>query len=110
MALGANITAIRKKKGISQSELGKAVGTSEDIIGRYERDEVKPSIEVVIRIADALGVSIDFLVGKTSVELDTKTLNRIQDIQKLEEKDKDNIFELIDAFIRDRKAKKAYSV
>jgi hypothetical protein len=46
-------------------------------------------------------------VGKTSVELDTKTLNRIQDIQKLEEKDKDNIFELIDAFIRDRKAKKA---
>jgi hypothetical protein len=64
----------------------------------------------VIKIADALGVSIDFLVGKTSVELDTKTLNRIQDIQKLEEKDKDNIFELIDAFIRDRKAKKAYSV
>jgi hypothetical protein len=63
----------------------------------------------VIKIADALGVSIDFLVGKTSVELDTKTLNRIQDIQRLEERDKDNIFELIDAFIRDRKAKKAYT-
>jgi transcriptional regulator with XRE-family HTH domain len=35
---------------------GKQVETSGDSIGRYERDEVKPSIEVVIRLADALEV------------------------------------------------------
>ncbi|WP_345766247.1 MULTISPECIES: helix-turn-helix transcriptional regulator [Chryseobacterium] len=34
--------------------MGKAFGTSGDIIGRYERDEVKPSIEVAIKIADVL--------------------------------------------------------
>lgn len=109
MTLGEHITSIRKKKSISQNELGKAVGTSGDIIGRYERDEVKPSIEVVIKIADTLDVSIDFLVGKTTVELDTKTLKRVQDIQQLNDTDRTNIFELLDAFIRDRKAKKAYS-
>lgn len=70
MALGQNITVIRKKLKLSQSDLGKAVGTSGDIIGRYERDEVKPSIEVAIKIADALQVSLDYLVGKTSLEVD----------------------------------------
>ncbi|WP_426473373.1 helix-turn-helix domain-containing protein [Chryseobacterium balustinum] len=64
MTLGQNITIISKKLKLSQSDLGKAVGTSGDIIGRYERDEVKPSIEIAIKIADALQVSLDYLVGK----------------------------------------------
>jgi len=53
---------------------GKAVGTSGDIIGKYERDEVKPSVEVTAKIADALEVSLDFLVGKTNVKIDAKAL------------------------------------
>ena len=109
MTLGEHITLLRKKKGLSQADLGKAIGTSGDIIGRYERDEVKPSIEVVIKMADAIEVSLDFLVGKTNVEIDNKTLKRLQDIQKLNEQDKLHIFELLDAFLRDRKTKKAYA-
>jgi len=53
MTLGQQITALRKKKKLSQAELGKRVDTLGDIIGRYERDEIKPSIEAVIRLADA---------------------------------------------------------
>ncbi|MGY4538175.1 transcriptional regulator with XRE-family HTH domain [Mucilaginibacter sp. UYNi724] len=34
MTLGQQITALRKKKGISQADLGKRVETSGDIIGR----------------------------------------------------------------------------
>lgn len=109
MTFGEQITTLRKRKSISQSELGKTVGTSGDIIGKYERDEVKPSIEVASKIADALEVSLDFLVGKTNVEIDSKTLKRLQDIQKLNEQDKTHIFELLDAFLRDRKTKKAYA-
>jgi transcriptional regulator with XRE-family HTH domain len=109
MTLGENITAERKKKGISQNELGKAVGTSGDIIGRYERDEVKPSIEVVIKIADTLDVSIDYLVGKSNVVIDANTLKRIQDIDKLNLKDKELVFEFLDSFISNRKIKKALS-
>jgi transcriptional regulator with XRE-family HTH domain len=80
-----------------------------NIIGKYERDEVKPSIEVAMKIADALEVSLDYLVGKVSVELDAKTLKRLQDIQSFNEQDKAHIFELLDAFLRDRKTKKAYA-
>ena len=109
MTFGEHITTLRKRKSISQSELGKAVGTSGDIIGKYERDEVKPSVEVAAKIADALEVSLDFLVGKTSVEIDAKALKRLQDIQKLNDTDKATVFEMVDAFLRDRKAKKAYA-
>lgn len=109
MTFGAHTTALRKRKGISQADLGKIVGTSGDIIGKYERDEVKPSIEVASKIADALDVSLDFLVGKTSVEIDTKTLKRLQDMQKLNDPDKAHLFEIIDAFLRDRKTKKEYA-
>lgn len=109
MTLGQQITALRKKKGISQADLGKRVETSGDIIGRYERDEVKPSIEVVIRMADVLEVSLDFLVGKTDMELDSSTLNRIREVSKLPEPDKQQVFLVVDALIRDFKAKKAYA-
>ena len=61
------------------------------------------------KIADALEVSLDFLVGKTNVEIDSKSLKRLQDIQKLNEQDKATVFEMVDAFLRDRKAKKAYA-
>lgn len=47
MELGQNIMLIRKKKGLSQADLGKIIGTSGDVIGRYERGDIKPSIEVV---------------------------------------------------------------
>ncbi|MEJ7830385.1 MAG: RstR family transcriptional repressor [Segetibacter sp.] len=109
MTLGAHITNLRKKKSISQNELGKAVGTSGDIIGRYERDEVKPSIEVVIKIADTLEVSIDYLVGKSNVELDKTVLKKIQDIQKLNGDDKAHVFALLDAFLQSQKAKKVFA-
>ena len=109
MTLGDHITLLRKKKGVSQGELGKAIGTSGDIIGRYERNEVKPSIEVVIKVADALGVSIDFLVGKTDVELDHDTLKRLSEVSSLPEEDKKQVFMVIDALVRDFKTKRAYS-
>jgi len=109
MTLGQHIAVLRKGKDFSQNELGKKVGTSGDIIGRYERDEVKPSIEVIIKIADALEVSIDYLVGKTDFELDKDTLRRIQDVSTLPAEEKKQVFMVIDALIRDFKTRKAYA-
>ena len=76
---------------------------------RFYRLCCEPSVEVAAKIADALEVSLDFLIGKTNVEIDSKALKRLQDIQKLNEQDKATVFEMVDAFLRDRKAKKAYA-
>lgn len=109
MDLGHNVMLLRKKKGISQADLGKMIGTSGDVVGRYERGDITPSIEVASKIADALEVSIDYLVGKTDLLLDKKILNRIIGIQKLSEQDQSHVFAMIDAYLRDAKARKTYS-
>ena len=100
---------IRKKKGLSQAALGKLIGTSGDVIGRYERGDIKPSIEVVAKIADALEVSVDYLIGKTSLVIDKEAMRRLEDISKLPEENKSFVLNLIDMALRDMNAKKAYS-
>ena len=109
MSLGDRIASLRKKLKMSQNELGKQVGTSGDIIGRYERDEVNPSIEVASKVADTLKVSLDYLMGKTDFELDRSIIDRVVDIQSLPEDDRSCILKNVDAFLRDAKARKAYA-
>lgn len=109
MSFGKRLLEARKNKNISQEELAKKLGTKGPVIGRYERDEAKPSIEAAAKMADILEVSLDYLVGATDIELDKKTLNRILELQKLPEDVKDKLFYFIDMSIRDFKAKQAYS-
>lgn len=109
MTLGQRIADLRKKNKISQNELGKRVGTSGDIIGRYERDEVKPSIEVASKIADELDASLDYLMGKTEVELDDSIVSRVVEIQSLPEEDKSHILYTIDGLLQNVRTKLAFA-
>lgn len=79
------------------------MGVHGAVIGRYERDEVKPSIEIATQLAEALEVSLDYLVGSTDVLLEKSIVNRVLDIQKLKENDKQHVFALLDAFIKQTK-------
>lgn len=105
MSFGKRLLEARKKKGISQEEMAAMLGTKGSAVGRYERDEMKPSIEAASKMAKILEVSLDWLVGNTDAELDTATLNRIQDINKLSSKDKELVYEFLDSFIANRKIK-----
>jgi len=100
---------IRKKKELSQADLGKMIGTSGDVIGRYERGDITPSVEVVSKIADALEVSVDYLLGKTKMELDKQALKRLEDISTLNPENKKFVFNLIDMALRDFKTKRTYA-
>ncbi len=106
---GKRLTEVRKAKKLSQDEIAKKLDVHGAVIGRYERDEVKPSIETAAAIAEALEVSLDYLVGNTDLILEKNVVKRIQDIQKLDKEEKEHVFALMDAFLRDAMAKKAYS-
>lgn len=99
MKFGKRLSEVRKGKKLSQDDIAKMVGVHGAVIGRYERDEVKPSIEMATQIADALQVSLDYLVGSTDLILDKSIIKRIQDIQKLSEEDKKHFLALLDAFL-----------
>ena len=110
MNIGDKITTLRKQKNLSQTDLGNAAGVSREIIGRYERNEVMPSIEVAAKIADVLGVSLDYLAGNSKkAALDKKTMKLIHDIEDLEPAIKDKLIFLANAVIRDAKTGKAYA-
>ncbi len=95
-----------KRKKRSQAEPGKQSGINGDIIGKYERDEMKPSIETAKKLADALAVSLDYLVGDGDLNVvDKKTMQRLEDIEKLPLEDKAHIFYALDNHIKTAKCK-----
>lgn len=108
MDLGKRIFELRKEKKLTREKLGKLIGTSGAIIGRYERNERMPSVEIARKMAQALDVSLDYLAGNTDLELDTEIINKIQEIQKLPEEDKKHLFYLMDNVLQNVKAKKAF--
>lgn len=110
MDIGITITQLRKKRSMSRENLGSMVGTSAAVIGRYERGEITPSVEIANKIAQALEVSLDYLVGNaSSMFKDKKILERIETIANMPEKEQVQIFSVIDALIRDFKTRKAYT-
>lgn len=103
ISFGKRLSEVRKAKKLSQDEVGKMVGAHGAVIGRYEREEVKPSIEMATQLAEALEVSLDYLVGSTDTFLEKTILNRVLDIQKLKESEKQHVFALLDAFLKQTK-------
>ncbi len=99
MSFGKRLLEARKNKGIRQEELALQLGTKGPAIGRYERDEMKPSIEAAAKMADILDVSLDWLVGHTDLELDKGMIRRIEEVTKMQVKQKEHVFAMLDAFI-----------
>ena len=103
MDFGSIVVELRKEQGISQTDLASQLGIHKNVLGRYERNEVLPSIEIARKIADILDVSLDYLTGKADVQMDKNTRKRILEVSKFTEDDKEHIFSVIDAFIAKRK-------
>lgn len=110
MTFSDRLAYVRRQKKIRQADLGKMIGTSGDIIGKYERGENMPSIEVASKIADALGVTLDYLVKDSEYkQLDMVSLKRLKEVEKLPSDLKEKIYFFIDVTVRDFKASKAYA-
>ncbi|GAA0875715.1 hypothetical protein GCM10009118_21240 [Wandonia haliotis] len=108
MSFGQKMAFCRKEKKLSQAELGKLSGINGDIIGKYERDEIKPSIDIASKLADALDVSLDYLTGKTEIELDNSIIQRVVEIQNLPIEDKAHILYTLDGLLQNVRTKLAF--
>ena len=71
------------------------------MVGKYERQDAIPSIEIAKKIADAFGVSLDYLVGEGLNSIfDKKNIERLKEIQDLDSDTQNILFNLIDTYIR----------
>jgi transcriptional regulator with XRE-family HTH domain len=102
MDFALRLKNIRLEKGFKREDLAKMLDTSAAIIGRYERGDRTPSVEIAQKIANALDVSLDYLVGDASVPIkDSKMIYRLELLQKLGQQERERILYVFDTLLRD---------
>ena len=76
-AIGRRIKVLRKRKGLSQTELANIMGKSLRTLQKYETGEIEISIAVVNQLADILDTTPTFLLG---YEADTAPIRSLADV------------------------------
>lgn len=109
LALGRRIAALRKERGTTQVELADQLGTTQAVVSDYERGKLRPHPEMIVRLAKALRVSTDEMLGikpasRNGATVSRRVLRRLQAIDGLPKRDQDALFRTIDAFLQARKA------
>ena len=102
----------REEKGWSQFALAKQMKVHHSLIGKYERGEVKPSIDIVLRLANVLETTVGYLLGETKDKnalRDPNMLKRLNEINALSEYDKERILYTIDGLLQNVKTKQAFA-
>lgn len=75
--LGERIGVLRRAKGLSQAELADRLGISASAMGMYEQNRREPSVQTLVRLAQELQVSTDFLLTGRSAPPDTDPLPQL---------------------------------
>lgn len=63
MLNGSRLREVRKKRGLTQTELGELIGVGKSAICCYEKETRNPTLEAVIEMINVFGVSADYLLG-----------------------------------------------
>ncbi len=63
MCLNENIKKLRLALGISQVELAKKLGVTKQCVSNWENDNILPSVEMLVKIAEFFAISTDELLG-----------------------------------------------
>lgn len=82
--VGENLTALRKKKGLTQQGLAEIVNLSDKSLSKWEIGKALPHIDILKNLADFYGVTVDFLLTKDAgvnhkenSEIKSKNTNKI---------------------------------
>ena len=94
--LSKRICELRISFGWTQVQLAQKLGVTKQTVSNWENDNVIPSIEMLVKIADAFNVKTDLLLGRDSEEF--------IDVSDLTEEQRGHIALLVEDFARLNKA------
>jgi transcriptional regulator with XRE-family HTH domain len=102
--VGERIRDLRRQRGMSQEELGNALGLTQSNVSAIERGDRGPTIYQVGRFAKVLGVSTDEIIGNGKPPAETKSnrprlLRRLERIQELPVSDQRAVLKFLDALL-----------
>ena len=75
------LRATRIEKGFTQEQLAKAVGVTKSTMAKYDRGELEPNVKNIKKIAQVLGVSVDYLLGIDNAE-QAKSIKLLLDLYR----------------------------
>jgi transcriptional regulator with XRE-family HTH domain len=110
MSIGEKICTLRKENGWSQDELAEKIGGNGRHISRYENNKTVPSAEVIIRLAKALNVNIDYLLidnvpRQAYGNPHDEVIEKVKSAGEFSTDDKKALIHFIDAIIAKNKLK-----
>lgn len=89
MTLGQNILELRKKKGLSQEQLGEKINVTRQTISNWELEETSPNPTQLKLLSQTLEVSVDELLNNniisssSKLKISTKHKNKLKKILKI---------------------------
>ena len=83
---------LRRDKHLTQAQVAKRIGVTASMVSSYETDIRLPSYEVMLRIADLFGVSVDYLLGREE--------KRFLDISELTEEEATLVCDMVNILKR----------
>ena len=103
-SLGQRIARLRKERGTTQQELAERIGTIQVLVSDYERDRIRAAAEMVVRIAEALEISADELLGMKKARLgpraSRRVLRRVERVEELPPQQQATLLRTIDTFLK----------
>lgn len=63
--IGERMQELRKSAGVTQSDIAKLCGSNQTTIAKMENGQTRPSVDVLIGLADYFDVSLDYLCCRT---------------------------------------------
>lgn len=84
--LSEKLREVRLSRGMSQVELAKQLGVTKQSVSNWENDNIQPSVDMLVKIAQCLSVSTDYLLeldAKTYIEVTGLTSREISHIQMI---------------------------
>lgn len=110
MTIAERIRLTRQQKELSQKDLADKSGINIKSLSRYELGSSVPPADALKAIAEALGVSADYLLNDKQVQIkDTELMQKFEVVQQLQGDAKRLVNNFLDMVIRDFKTKQAYS-
>ncbi len=114
--LANRIQLLRKQAGLTQVELADKIGVSKSQFIRYESKNVQPPANIINKLADTLGTSVDFLISGDKTEKakaslkNSELIQRFKEVDSLPEEEQGVLIKIISAYVRDYRAKQAYAI
>jgi len=106
-AFGARVKQLRKQHHWTQKELANRVAVRFQLLNKYEGGQHIPPADTLIRLAEALDVTLDYLLtGNPTGDIPLANSNlfrRFKALETFNEEDKTTVINVIDAIIAQRR-------